>query len=123
MKINLIYFEPKPTQWYLNPLLSKASFGRRKWNGIKGIFLEYSSLLLFGSFNEGNGRFIPLFGSLSMREWNEQEETLIPLYSLKTSSFHSPPKLGGMGKNEIRFNDFFTKTPKIPLYIQSFILK
>ena len=28
-----------------------------------------------------------------------------------------PPKLGGMGGNEIRFNDFFTKTPKIPLFI------
>ena len=30
------------------------------------------------------------------------------------------PKLGGMGGklgNEIRFNDFFTKTSKIPLYI------
>ena len=26
-------------------------------------------------------------------------------------------------RNEIRFNDFFTKTPKIPLYIQLFILK
>ena len=24
---------------------------------------------------------------------------------------------------DIRFNDFFTKTPKIPLYIQFFILK
>ena len=47
-----------------------VSFGRREWNGIKGIFLEYFSLLLFGSFNEGNGRFIPLFGSLSGREWN-----------------------------------------------------
>ena len=35
-----------------------------------------------------------------------------------------PPKLGGMGGNEIRFNDFFfTKTPKILLYIQPFILK
>ena len=32
-------------------------------------------------------------------------------------------KLGGMGGNRIRFNDFFTKTPKIPLYIQLFILK
>ena len=46
------------------------------FNGGNGRFI-----LLFGSFNEGNGRFIPLFGSLSMREWNEQEETLIPLYS------------------------------------------
>ena len=34
-----------------------------------------------------------------------------------------PPKLGRMGGNEIRFNEFFTKTPKISLYIQSFILK
>ena len=32
-------------------------------------------------------------------------------------------KLGGIEGNEIRFNEFFTKTPKIPLYIQPFILK
>ena len=31
----------------------QGPFGRREWNGKKGIFLEYSSLLLFGSFNEG----------------------------------------------------------------------
>ena len=41
-----------------------------EWNGIKGIFLEYYSLLLFGSFNGGNGKPTPLFGSLSRREWN-----------------------------------------------------
>ena len=41
-----------------------------EWNGIKRIFLEYSSLLLFESFNGGNGMYIPLFGSLSGREWN-----------------------------------------------------
>ena len=34
-----------------------------------------------------------------------------------------PPKLGGMGGNEIRLIDFFTKIPKIPLHIQPFILK
>ena len=28
------------------------------------------------------------------------------------------PFLRGMEGNEIRFNDFFTKTPKIPLYFQ-----
>ena len=39
-------------------------------NGKKGIFLKYSSLLLFGSFNRGNGKSISLFGSLSKREWN-----------------------------------------------------
>ena len=37
--------------------------------------------------------------------------------------FSFSPKLGGMKGNEIKFNDFFTKTPKIPLNIQSFILK
>ena len=39
------------------------------------------------------------------------------------SQIFIPPKLGRMGGNEIRFNEFFTKTPKIPLYIQPFILK
>ena len=33
------------------------------------------------------------------------------------SQIFIPPKLGGMGGNEIKLNDFFTKTPKIPLYI------
>ena len=33
-----------------------------------------------------------------------------------------PSKFRGMKGNEIRFIDFFIKTPKIPLYIQSFIL-
>ena len=37
--------------------------------------------------------------------------------------FSFPPKLGEMRGNEIRFNKFFTKTPKILLYIQPFILK
>jgi len=41
-----------------------------EWKRIKKVFLEYSSLLLFGSFNEGNERSISLFGSLSGREWN-----------------------------------------------------
>ena len=42
--------------------------------------------------------------------------------SLKSQIF-VPPKLRGMGGNEIGFNKFFTKTPKIPLYIKHFILK
>ena len=60
-----------------------------EWNGIKRIILEYSSLPLFGSFNGGNRKLIPLFGSLSRREWNEYKGTLIPLYSFKISNFHS----------------------------------
>ena len=40
-----------------------------------------------------------------------------------TLKFSFPSKLGEMGGNRIRFNEFFTKTPKIPLYIHHFILK
>ena len=39
-----------------------------EWNGMKEIFLEYSSFPLFGSFNGGNERFILLFESLSGRK-------------------------------------------------------
>ena len=87
------------------------------------IILEYFSLPLFRSFNGGNRKLILLFESLSGRELNVYEGILIPLYSLKNLKFSFPPKLGGMRGNEIKFNDFFTKTPKIPLYIQLFILK
>ena len=93
-----------------------------EWKGLKRIISKYSSLPLFGSFNEGNGKFIPFFGSLSGKEWNWYKGTLVPFYFLKISNFH-PSKLRGIGGNGIRFNDFFTKTPKIPLYIQLFILK
>ena len=39
------------------------------------------------------------------------------------SQIFIPSKLGWLEGNEIKFNNFFTKTPKIPLYIQTFILK
>ena len=94
-----------------------------EWKGMKKIILEYSSLPLFEGFNGRNGKSIPLFGSLSEKKWNGQEEILIPLYSLKTLNFHSPLKLGGMGGNEIIFLESFTKNPKITLNIQPFILK
>ena len=46
-----------------------------------------------------------------------RREYLFLSISLKSQIFiHS--KLGGMGENEIRFNKFFIKTPKIDLYIQ-----
>ena len=37
---------------------------------MKRIILEYSSILLFESFNRGNGELILLFGSLSRSERN-----------------------------------------------------
>ena len=39
------------------------------------------------------------------------------------SQIFVPPKLGGIGRNGFRFNENFIKIPKIPLYIQLFILK
>ena len=45
-----------------------------------------------------------------------KREHLILSISLKSQIFN-PPKLGGIEGNEIKFNDFFTKTPKILLYI------
>ena len=75
---------------------------------MKKIILEYFSLPLFGSFN-------------GMNEMNRREHSFL-FIPLKYQIFISL-KLGGMGKNEIRFNKFFIKAPKIPLYIQLFILK
>ena len=60
-----------------------------EWKGMKRINLEYSSLSLFESFNRKNGKPIPLFGSLSGKKLNGQEEMLIPPFSLKTSNFCS----------------------------------
>ena len=48
---------------------------------------------------------------------------LIHLYSLKILNFHSPKNWEKLAGNEIKFNEFFTKTPKISLYIYPFILK
>ena len=45
------------------------------------------------------------------------------LNSLKISSFHSPRNWEEWEGMELDLMIFFTKTPKIPLYIQLFILK
>ena len=44
-------------------------------------------------------------------------------YSLfpQTLDFYFPPKLGGFGENEIKFNEIVIETSKMPLYIQPFI--
>ena len=77
----------------------------------------------FWSFNGGNGKSISWFGSLSGTKngMGKRKYSFISI-PLKPQIFF-PPKLGGIGGNEIRFNEVFTKTPKMPLYIQPFILK
>ena len=87
-----------------------------EWKEMKRIILEYSFFPLFESFNGKNGKLISLFGSLSGREYS------FLFISLKSQIF-IPPKLGEMRGNRIKFNNFFTKISKIPLYIQLFILK
>ena len=57
-----------------------------EWKGMKRIILEYSSLPLFGSFNGGNGKLIPLFGSLSVREWNGMDRREHSFFSIPLKS-------------------------------------
>ena len=45
------------------------------------------------------------------------------LSTLLKSQIFIPPEIEKIGGNEIRFNKFFTQTPKILLYTQSLILK
>ena len=86
---------------------NKASFGRREWNRMewkwmKRIILEYPSIPLFESFNWGNGKSIPLFESLSGREWNgmgRREHSFLSI--LLKSQIFIPPEIG---RNEMEWN-------------------
>ena len=90
-----------------------------KWKEMKKIILEYSSIPLFGSFNGGNRKLIPLFESLNRREWNGQKGTLILLYSLKTSNFHSPRNWEEQEGKELDLIIFLLKLPKYPCIFNS----
>ena len=91
MAFNIIFeIESSFSVKTLRPRLGGGN--RMEWKEMKRIILEYSLILLFGSFNKGNGKLIPLFGSLSGREWNEYEGTLI-LIPLKPQIF-IPLKIG-----------------------------
>ena len=52
----------------------------------------------------------------------DKKEHLFLSILLKSQIF-IPSKLGEIRGNEVRFNEFLLKLPKILLYIQSFILK
>ena len=54
-KVFLFIFSPKFSIHPISPLNKHTSFGKKEWIEIKWIFLEYSSLLLFWSFNGGMG--------------------------------------------------------------------
>ena len=68
---------------------------------MKRIILKYSFIPLFGSFNGGNGKLIPLFGSLRLRleggnriEWKGMKRIILEYSSLPLfGSFN-----GGNGK-------------------------
>ena len=90
--------------------------GEEKGMGWKWIILEYSSLLLFGSFNGGNESPLHSLGIL-VGENGVGRRILILLYSFKTSNFSFPPKLGKLEGIKLNLMNFFTKTPKILLYI------
>ena len=86
---------------------------------MKRIILKYSSLPLFGSFNGGNGKSIPLFGSLGPRlgEGNRMEWKIMKRIILEYSSlilFGSFNGGNGMDRKEHSFLS-------IPLKPQIFI--
>ena len=80
-----------------------------EWKGMKRIILKYSSIPLFESFNEGNG-----FENISGMEQNKQERTLIPLYSLKISNFHSLQNWEELEGIELDLMNFLPELPKYP---------
>ena len=90
--------------------------GEEKGMGWKWIILEYSSLLFFGSFNGGNESPLHSLGIL-VGENGVGRGILIFLYSFKTSNFSFPQKLGKLEGIKLNLMNFFTKTPKILLYI------
>ena len=68
-EFHLLSISPPSPLFPLRPRLGGGN--EMEWKWMIRIILEYSSLPMFGSFNGGNGKLIPLFGSLSRREWNE----------------------------------------------------
>ena len=70
-----------------------------KWNGMKRIILDYSSIPLFVSFNGGNGKLIPLFESLNVREWNGMDRREHSFFSIPLKSqILIPSKIERNGK-------------------------
>ena len=76
------------------------------------LFLEYSSLLLFGSFNEGNRRSIPLFGNGIVRR-----ECSFLHFSLKTFNFCSPQNWEECEGMDLGLMKFLLKPLKYPFNI------
>ena len=60
---------------------------------------------------------------MGMNEMEWLKENIHSLLSPQNHKFLFPPKLGGVGGNEFKFNENFIKISKISLYIQLFILK
>ena len=91
----------------------------KEWNE-RNIFEIFFLVLYFGVLIKGS--FSCFEVKERMTDISRREDTLvITLYFLKTSNFHflqNWEKFGGIGK---RFNEIFTKIPKITLYIQSYI--
>ena len=72
---------------------------------MKRIILEYSFFPLFESFNGENRKFIILSGRVEGNGMDKKKHLFLSIY-LKSQIFILP-KLKRMGRNEIRFNDFF----------------
>jgi hypothetical protein len=81
----------------------------------KEYFKNILSFPLFGSLSKrewkGMGRPFPCLGvQVKGMEWNTHSSLFPP-----NPKFSFPQKLRGIGGNRFKFNDFFTKRPKMPL--------
>ena len=65
---------------------------------------------------------IPLFESLSKREWNNYEGMLIPPFSLKTSNFCFPQNWEEWEGMDLGLMNFLLKSLKYPFNISPFVL-
>jgi len=61
---------------------------------------------------------------IERKKISRREHSFLNIPSKESNSkIFIPPKFGGIRENEIRFNEFYTKTSKLPLYIQLFYFK
>ena len=67
---------------------------------------------MFESLNGVNGKSISLFESLSKRELNGLEGTLISIYFLKISNFYSPKNWEELEGMKLYLLNFLLKLPK-----------
>ena len=102
--------EPVPPALPRTPKL-QHSIWKKEWNEIDyfGIFLPFPCLGVLMMGIERSFHCLEVY-----IEWNGQKGTLISLYSLKTSNFHSPQNQEESQGMKFNLMKFLLKLPKHP---------